>query len=51
MARKQYRSKRHSCALCKPNKMGWSHRFKNRERDLRDRTDREMQEARWLSRS
>jgi hypothetical protein len=31
--RKQYRVKRHSCALCKPNKMGWGHRFKAKERN------------------
>ena len=29
--RKQFRLKRHSCALCKPNKMGWSPRFKEKE--------------------
>ena len=30
--RKQFRRKRHSCALCKPNKMGWEPRFKEKER-------------------
>lgn len=32
--RKKYRAKRHSCALCKPNKMGWAPRFKDKEQVL-----------------
>jgi hypothetical protein len=32
--RKQFKIKRHSCALCKPNKVGWAPRFNERERLL-----------------
>lgn len=32
--RKQFKAKRRSCTLCKPNKMGWAPRFKDRERLL-----------------
>lgn len=38
--RKRYKQKKRSCAMCKPNKMGWEHRFKIKELALRDRTDR-----------
>jgi hypothetical protein len=29
--RKQFKVKRHSCALCKPHKVGWAPRFKEKE--------------------
>jgi hypothetical protein len=32
--RKQFKVKRHSCALCKPHKMAWAPRFKQKERVL-----------------
>lgn len=40
-----YRRKRRSCALCKPNKTGGAPRFKEREKELRERTDREIRDA------
>jgi hypothetical protein len=38
--RKVYKLKRHSCALCKPHKMGWAPRFKEKDRFLRSTTAR-----------
>jgi hypothetical protein len=32
--RKQFKLKRRSCALCKPNKVGWAPRFSEKERLL-----------------
>lgn len=29
--RKRYKNKKRSCALCKPNKVGWSSRWKLKE--------------------
>jgi hypothetical protein len=29
--RKRYKQKKHSCALCKPHKMGWQERWKAKE--------------------
>lgn len=29
--RKRLKKKRRSCALCKPNKMGWANRWKDKE--------------------
>ena len=45
MNRKQYRSKRRSCKLCKPNKMGWDYRFNPRERSLMVIHSREIRAA------
>lgn len=41
MKTRGYRSKRHSCALCKPHKMGWNHKDKPkyREREKRDQAE------------
>ena len=44
--RKQFKIKRHSCALCKPNKMGWEPRFKEKERRLAKVHRAEIQEQR-----
>jgi hypothetical protein len=44
--RKQFRRKRHSCALCKPNKVGWAPRFKERERLLANVHRAEIRELR-----
>jgi len=44
--RKQFRRKRHSCALCKPNKVGWAPRFKERERFLAKVHQTEIRELR-----
>ena len=44
--RKQFKVKRHSCALCKPNKMGWEHRFKAKERALAQVHRTEIRELR-----
>lgn len=30
--RKQYKVKKRSCAMCKPHKMGWSNRWKIKEK-------------------
>jgi len=40
--RKRFKSKRRSCALCKPHKRGWAPRWKPRERSLIERTEREV---------
>ncbi|MEK7664167.1 MAG: hypothetical protein AAB340_01845 [Patescibacteria group bacterium] len=29
--RKRFKIKKHSCALCKPHKLGWDNRWKNKE--------------------
>ena len=31
---KVYKRKRHTCALCKPHKMGWAPRLKEKQRAL-----------------
>jgi hypothetical protein len=46
LSRKQFRRKRHSCALCKPNKVGWARRFKERERLLANVHRAEIRELR-----
>ena len=43
--RKRYRSKRRSCSICKPNKMGFEIRFKVKEFELRKRTEKEINES------
>lgn len=47
--RKQFKVKRHRCALCKPNKVGWAPRFKDRERLLAKAHRTEMREHRGQS--
>ena len=32
--RKQFKKKRHSCAMCKPHKMGWEPRLMSKQRVL-----------------
>jgi hypothetical protein len=44
--RKQFKVKRHSCALCKPNKVGWEPRFKAKERSLASAHRLEIREFR-----
>jgi hypothetical protein len=44
--RKGYKVKRHSCAMCKPHKMAWAHRFKEKDRFLLKLHDKEMRSAR-----
>ena len=43
--RKQRKKKLRSCALCKPHKMGWSNRWKAKDRALARAHAREIQEA------
>ena len=43
--RKRYKRKRRSCALCKPGKRGWAHRFKHREQKLREQFERDPKEG------
>lgn len=43
--RKRYKKKKRSCPLCKPNKMGWEHRFKKKELDFRDLSDKIIKES------
>ena len=31
--------------MCKPNKMGWEHRFKRKDLDFRDRSDKIIKES------
>lgn len=40
--RKSYKKKRLSCALCKPNKMGWDKRWTAKEHQERRLTEKEM---------
>lgn len=40
--RKQYKRKLRSCALCKPFKAGWDHRWKPKERQLLRASEKEM---------
>jgi len=47
--RKRYKLKKRSCPLCKPNKMGWDSRWKNRERDALARAEKEMRNAKCRS--
>jgi hypothetical protein len=42
---KRQKQKRHSCKLCKPHKMGWSGRWKPREREALERSGREIRHA------
>lgn len=39
--RKSLKLKKRSCSLCKPNKMGWENRWKERERMLLREFERE----------
>jgi hypothetical protein len=43
--RKQYRIKRRSCAMCKPNKMGWANRFTSKEQGLQKVHDKEIKDT------
>jgi hypothetical protein len=43
--RKRYRDKTRSCALCKPQKRGWAHRWSAREMALFESSEREIAEA------
>jgi len=38
--RKRYKKKLRSCPMCKPHKMGWEHRFKKKDLDIMERSDR-----------
>jgi len=43
--RKRYRDKNRSCALCKPQKRGWTRRWSAREIALLESSEREITEA------
>ena len=43
--RKRLKRKRHSCALCKPYKMGGENRWKPKDFEKLLRTEREVREA------
>jgi len=43
--RKHYKVKLRSCALCKPHKHGWEIRWKVKELQVMERSEREMQLA------
>ena len=43
--RKRYKKKKRSCPMCKPHKMEWEHRFKKKELDFRDRSDKIIRES------
>jgi hypothetical protein len=43
--RKSKKIKKHSCALCKPFKMGWDCRWKAKEFDKLRRAEKEIREA------
>lgn len=47
--RKQFKNKARSCALCKPRKRGWDHRWKPRERQALRDADREIRASPDLS--
>ena len=40
--RKQYKNKKRSCAVCKPFKMGWQNRWKDKEREKQELDEEEM---------
>lgn len=40
--RKRYKLKRRSCALCKPHKRGWDHRWKAKEQQRLETAEREI---------
>lgn len=42
IVRKRYKLKRRSCALCKPHKRGWDHRWKAKEGQRLETAEREM---------
>jgi hypothetical protein len=42
MMRKRKKLKKRSCAMCKPQKMGWENRWKVRERDVIRRFEKEL---------
>lgn len=46
--RKQFKNKARSCALCKPHKRGWDHRWKPRERQAIREADRAMRDLSGL---
>ena len=43
--RKQSRTKKRSCALCKPHKMGWANRWKAKDRERLERAEKEIAAA------
>lgn len=43
---KVYKRKRRSCAMCKPHKVGWEPKRKDKERELCREHEQEMREAR-----
>ena len=43
--RKQYKRKRRSCALCRPQKMGWAKRWKPKDRAKIAEAEREIQSS------
>lgn len=42
---KIYREKRRSCAMCKPNKVGWAPMWKAKDLDKLQRMEREARDA------
>jgi len=40
--RKRYKEKKRSCALCKPHKMKWENRWKKKDLDIIERTEKEI---------
>lgn len=43
--RKRYKDKDRSCGLCKPHKRGWAQRWKPKEGQFLEETEREIQDA------
>jgi hypothetical protein len=43
--RKRFKLKLRSCALCKPHKRGWEHRWKAKELQLAELAEREMRSS------
>ena len=46
--RKKYKEKKRSCALCKPHKMKWVKRWKKKELDIIERSEKEIKETKNL---
>ena len=49
--RKQFKWKLRSCALCKPYKMGWSNRWKSKDRARLKEAESEIRRARLTTTS
>jgi hypothetical protein len=43
--RKRLKQKRRSCALCKPHKQGWENRWKAKDRERIESSERELRAA------